>query len=166
MNRLTLAALVAAIALSACGDGDEGEGDAAVTGNAGGTEESSGGEPCSLLTEDEVAAAMGEDEATAEPGSTGPSEDCTWTGPQPPAGEVATAKTIVLSVYPGEEFFAPDSYAADAEPVSGLGDDAALSPATKTVMWLQDGNTFQLQFVTLDDVPSTRLEELARAAGG
>lgn len=149
--------------LAACATDDQTDDTGGDTGDAPGALP----DPCTLLTESEVAAALGAPEARQQSTSVaGGGAGCDWTGP-----EVATANgdlpaSVSLDVYPGAEYYAPESYAEDVEQVSGLGDAAAVSEGTSTVLWVQDEVTFQLQIVTLSPTPRSELEELARQASG
>jgi Protein of unknown function (DUF3558) len=171
---LACALLAAVLALAACGGDGEEAADPTDTGAAipgvtvdapedASDDSASVPDPCELLTEEEVAEAIGETQVTAAPGRGGqPSglEDasCAWTGPAPEAGAIATPKMVLVDIYAGEEHWAdwPDS-----EPLSGIGDEAFLSAPLDSVAWRQGDLVLVLQYVVIDGTPAAELEALA-----
>jgi hypothetical protein len=166
-------AVAAALGLAACG-GDDDDGDASATNGRGesGAAATGSADACSLLTEREVTAAMGEPTATSKGGTApaGPDTEasqCTWTGPEPPASELAVAKTVTITTFPGEQYYAPDQYGAGLETRSGVCEEAAIGEAGGTAICLQDGVTILIQFLGSTAEPKgSALEDLARAAAG
>lgn len=124
------------------------------------TESSSGGDACSFLTVDEVAAVMGESTATTTDGpSDGGGAGCTWTGPD-------GIKTIYIVEWPSTDFYAPDQLGVETVPVSGLGDEAVYSDLGKFVLWTQDGRAYQLQAQWAESPTQDDMVGLAQAASG
>lgn len=163
-----LAALVALLALGGCGGDDDGGSEPSAEAEVTTSATDSGLDPCSLLTEDEVATAIGESRVTAEPGRgdlpAGLEEaSCAWTGPAPAGDPIATAKMVVLDIYPDEQYHGE---AENGIAVSGVGEQAAINPPLDAIQWLQDGRTYQLQYTVLNGTPTKELESLAKQAAG
>jgi hypothetical protein len=146
------ALLVGGCLLAACGDDDGASAPAttaAVT-TAGSTAGSTGGSivddanfgdagTCSLLTTDEVSAAMGKPVGEVEEDSYGTTTTCTWTSTAPPADPTASsAPSLMIAVLPLTEADQSvfDQLSAAVPPhrlVDGLGDFAILKCGFTTV---------------------------------
>ncbi|HLU44809.1 MAG TPA: hypothetical protein VKZ67_07325 [Natronosporangium sp.] len=142
----TLAAPLLVLALTGCGGND----DDAPAGDSSGSPDRADGpvdfddsaqidaavpegiDPCALLSEEEVAAAVGQEVARVD----GPREEflgihCDWYYPTD-LGEMPAT----LTVWQGDDFYSPDAPGAEVtgfEPVSGLGDTAHRWPAGQGV---------------------------------
>lgn len=163
-NRLVVLALAGVLALTGCGgdDGNGGGGGADQGANAEGNVDggASGGgsggaiDPCALLTDDEIAGAVGG--AVSERDDQGvvhQARHCEWsyTSADEPDGKVT------VSVWSGLQYYAPEGTTAGATgfiAVDGIGDAAHLWPRTFgscAVIYRSGETVVQVQTTVPDD---------------
>lgn len=112
--------LGAALLVAGCGDDGNG-GDNGPTAGADELDETAGA--CGLLTVDEVSELFGRQAAvTPVEGAPQPSTSCSWTAESD--GEDPTSWQLQLQAYEGSEFFDPNVWGDDPQPIDDLGDEA------------------------------------------
>lgn len=115
----------------------------------------SGANPCLLVTDADAAALLG-----GAPTRTGPKEEargvaCTW--------DTADGGNLLVAMWQGKEFYAPEYSDPTATTLSGLGDKAYVNTATQTVGFIK-GSTVVVVFVpALRTVPIADIERLAHS---
>lgn len=161
-------ALAAGLALAGCTSSDgepAADGGGAPSTGAGTTataepppSEPAGGDapdPCGLLTEDEVATAVGaEVTGTEGPFDEHQARNCTWAYPA----------EVTVSVWVGPEYYSPDTIEQGWEELPGIGDIAhqAEGPLCTTIFRAGD---LVVQVLT-GDGPDNACVDLARTAAG
>lgn len=156
-------ALAGALLLAGCGSsngtgddaGDQPTGASPTVDRPAGDAGGDGPDPCTLLTADEVAAAVGAEVISTEgPDDVLRGRQCEWMVPHEQFGEDA----VTLNVWVGSEFYAPEGPGADATgfvPIDGIGDVAHMWPNLMGlcgVIFLSDGVVVQLNLSADDDV--------------
>lgn len=171
LTRTWLTLLPAILLLAACGgdegddavsDPDRGGADVAITSMPDGP--ASQVDPCSLLTNEEVASVIGRkvDDVNQDVGSPA---SCAYTFVQPsgiPAGNLAISVDVSRGA---KDVFEGGKKLKDGnQPVSGVGDDTYWSPLYKQLSVLSNGIYLSVHFVLIEPATVDKARELALQA--
>jgi Protein of unknown function (DUF3558) len=113
-----------------------------------------GPNPCLLVTDAAAATLLGGTPVRTGPKAEARGVSCTW--------DVAGGANLLVSVWQGKEFYAPDYTNPKATSLAGVGDKAFSDSLTQTVGFIK-GSTVVMVFVpALTTVPMANIEQLAR----
>ena len=161
----TLAGLIitVAIATAACSTpAAAGQGTAPVPAATGAAPQAStpsgdlaGPNPCLLVTDAAAASLLGGTPVRTGPKAEARGVSCVW--------DVTGGANLLVSVWQGKQFYAPDYTNPKATSLSGVGDKAFSDPLTQTVGFIKGSTVVQVYVPALTTVPMASIEQLARA---